>query len=115
MAGVTITKEFHTKIGSPPLIVLGIFKVQFDDNYPDGGEVVDLSPYFRKIHAVIPVNTEDAPGYLFVPDDSNFGTPASFKLLAHFFDYNGGADAKSIDATGEDLALVYARILVIGE
>lgn len=120
---VTLTKEklyrIPTRDGFD--VLHGVFKVAYAGTYASGGEVVDLSPYFTQIFFIGVESTEDAPGYLFYVDDSNFprsgSAPAQVKLLlyvpcaphshtmyAHghslaFLAAAGGGAAVTIDAT----------------
>lgn len=110
---VTITKEKAWREDSR---AFGVFKVTFDDSYPAGGEVIDLSPYFKSIYAVLPVNTEDAPAYVFVPDDTNFLTPATFKMEVFWAGYSVGTDGALVEVTATtDLQAVSVRLYVIGQ
>ena len=109
----TVTKEHTWRVGN---IVHWIGKITFDASYDDAGEGVDLSAYMKEVMYVSGMNTEDAPGYILVIDDTNFATPASFTVKAFWFDYDAGADGAAITVLATtNLGSVSFRLHAIGK
>jgi len=118
MGVAAVTKELHKKIeahGGAP-IVLGVFKVRFSTVYSVGGDLVDLSPYFKKVYSIEASCTEDVPGYSFTADDTNFGSPSLIRVQAFCPRYVTTLSATLAEvAAGTDLSAVFARLTVWGE
>ena len=109
----TVTKEHVWREGN---ICHFIGTITLDASYDDAGEGVDLSKYMKEIMYVSGMNTEDAPGYILVIDDTNFATPASFTVKVFWFDYDGVADGAAITVLATtNLATVKFRIHAIGK
>ncbi len=82
-------------------------RVTFDNSYPTGGEVLDLSDYLSTIEHV--QVSAKASGYVIQHDH---GTPAAGVLQA----FEAGADAAPLDEVADttDLSAVVCDVLVFG-
>lgn len=115
---VTLTKEFlasfMTTKGIPKIV--GVFKAAITGSYTTGGAYADTSPYFKTVDMAIPLNTEDASGYVYQIDDGSYSA-GKFKIEMLVGDVGAAGTAVLTEvANNKGLGgiLPKARMLVIG-
>ncbi len=108
---VTVTKL--TRFA--PEVAVAKVSVVFDNSYPTGGEVVDLSAFLTRIHVVVPMGPSTT-GYVMKPIDAA-GTQfvaGKFTAKAWYGDNNNAADGPLIEVPNTtDLSAETAEFLVL--
>jgi hypothetical protein len=104
-----------------PKLAQAILRVTFDDDYPTGGESIDLSAYgFNYVKGVKQMSYDSGvivQADLGVFDSDELGYPAeSVKLLALIQDYSASVDGYMIDAPAHlNLSSITVLLEVLGD
>lgn len=111
---MALTKTKLYSIELPNGLRRCIYNVVFDDSYPTGGEVFDVSAEFSGSPNVKwSVAADTTPLALIVKH--NLGTAAAGTLLAYYQDCDAAGDSGLIEVGDTtDLALYSARVEVTG-